>query len=114
MRLVSQNPRMTSREIARLVGISNGSAHYILSALIEKGYLKLGAFKKNPRKRQYSYLLTPKGVKEKSILTHKFIHRKRREFEDLKAEIAALERELGLIDNKEETSFMDKSVRSKN
>ena len=56
----------------------------------------LGNFKKNPRKGQYAYLLTPKGIREKSLLTHSFIERKREEFEALKAEIKALEAEAGL------------------
>jgi len=96
MRLISQNPEMTSRQVANEVGISNGSAYYVLTALVEKGFVKLGNFKNNPRKGQYAYLLTPKGVREKSLLTHSFIERKREEFEDLKAEIQALEDEAGI------------------
>jgi hypothetical protein len=41
-------------------------------------------------------LLTPKGIREKSLLTHSFIERKREEFEVLKVEIRALEVEAGL------------------
>ena len=58
--------------------------------------MKLGNFKKSPRKGQYAYLLTPKGIREKSLLTHSFIERKRQEFAVLKAEIKALEDEAGL------------------
>ena len=98
MRLIAQNPEMSSRQIADAVGISNGSAYYVLTALIEKGFVKLGNFKSNSRKGQYAYLLTPKGIREKSMLTHSFIDRKRQEFEDLRAEIQALEAEAGLGD----------------
>ena len=97
MRMISQNPEMSTRQIADGVGISNGSAYYVLTALVEKGFVKLGNFKKNPRKGQYAYLLTPKGIREKSLLTHSFIARKREEFEVLSAEIKALEEEAGLI-----------------
>ena len=96
MRLISQSPDMTSRQVADEVGISNGSAYYVLIALVEKGFVKLGNFKNNPRKGQYAYLLTPKGIREKSLLTHSFIERKRQEFEDLKTEIQVLEEEAGL------------------
>ena len=96
MRLISENPDMSTRQVADEVGISNGSAYYVLTALVEKGCVKLGNFKKNPRKGQYAYLLTPKGIREKSLLTHSFIERKREEFELLKAEIKALEEEAGL------------------
>ena len=96
MRLISQNPEMTTRQVADEVAISNGSAYYVLTALVEKGFVKLWNFKKNPRKGQYAYLLTPKGIREKSLLTHSFIERKREEFELLKKEIRMLEEEAGV------------------
>ena len=96
MRLISQNPEMSTRQVADEIGISNGSAYYVLTALVEKGFVKLGNFKKSPRKGQYAYLLTPKGIREKSLLTHSFIERKREEFELLKEEIRSLEEEAGL------------------
>ena len=98
MRLIAGNPEMSTRQVADEVGISNGSAYYVLTALVEKGFVKLGNFKNNPRKGQYAYLLTPKGLREKSLLTHRFIERKRQEFVDLRAEIKLLEREAGLLD----------------
>ena len=96
MRLINGNPELSSRQVADRVGISNGSAYYVLTALVEKGFVKLENFKNNPRKGQYAYLLTPKGVREKSLLTHRFIERKRQEYDDLRAEIKLLEREAGL------------------
>ena len=96
MRLISQHPEMSTRQVADEVGISIGSAYCALSALVEKGFVKLGNFKKKSRKGQYAYLLTPKCIREKSLLTHSFIERKREEFEVLKAEIKALEEEAGL------------------
>ena len=96
MRLINGNPELSSRQVADQVGISNGSAYYVLTALVEKGFVKLENFKNNPRKGQYAYLLTPKGVREKSLLTHRFIERRRQEYDDLRAEIELLEREAGL------------------
>ncbi len=98
MRLISERPEMSSRQLADAVGISNGSAYYVLTALVEKGLVKLENFKNNPHKGRYAYLLTPKGIREKSILTHNFIERKRIEHENLKREIEALEQEAGLIE----------------
>ena len=97
MRLISDVPEMSSRQVADAVGISNGSAYYVLTALVEKGLVKLENFKKNSQKGRYAYLLTPKGIREKSILTHNFIERKRKEYENLKKEIEALEEEAGFI-----------------
>ena len=96
MRLIDQLPDTSSRQVADAVGISNGSAYYVLTALVEKGLVKLENFKKNPKKGRYAYLLTPKGIREKSILTHNFIERKRREYRELKNEIEALEEEVGI------------------
>ena len=94
--MLAENPERSTRELASAVGISNGSAYYVVTALIDKGFVKLENFANNPRKSQYAYLLTPRGIREKSLLTHSFIERKREEFEALKAEIKALEEEAGL------------------
>jgi EPS-associated MarR family transcriptional regulator len=110
MRLISQNPEVSTRQVAEDVGISNGSAYYVLTALVEKGLVKLGNFKNNPRKGQYAYLLTPRGIREKSLLTHSFIERKRKEFEALKAEIKALEEEAGLAGEAIPSPRRDKST----
>ena len=96
MRLIAENPEFSTRQIADQVGIANGSAYYIITALIEKGYVKLENFAKSSRKGQYAYLLTPKGIREKSLLTHRFIKIKKREYEFLMSEIKALEEEVGL------------------
>ena len=85
---------MTTREIAQKVGISNGSTYYLLTSLIDKGFIKLSNFKDSSQKIKYSYLLTPKGIREKSLVTSKFLERKKQEYELLKKEIAELERDL--------------------
>ena len=66
--IISNNPQLTSRELAQKVGISNGSAYYLLISLIDKGYIKFGNFKNSAQKTKYSYLLTPKGIREKSFI----------------------------------------------
>ena len=85
---------MTSREIAQKVGISNGSAYYLLTSFIDKGLIKIENFKKSDHKKKYSYLLTPKGIREKSLITSRFLVRKKKEYELLKKEITELERDL--------------------
>jgi EPS-associated MarR family transcriptional regulator len=95
--IISENPQMTSREIAKRIGISNGSAYYLLTSLIDKGFVKLSNFKQNSQKKKYSYLLTPKGIREKSLVTSKFLIRKKREYEMLKEEIDTLEKSIGNV-----------------
>ena len=97
LRLILKDPEMLTRQVADAAENSNGSAYYVPLALVEKGFIKLGNFKNNPRKGQYAYLLTPKGIRERSILTHSFIERKRQEFKDLKVEIQSLEEEVALV-----------------
>ena len=77
LQMISGNPHMTSRELAHKIGISNGSAYYLLRSLIDKGFVKFAKFKKNEQKTKYSYLLTLKGVREKSLITQEFLLRKK-------------------------------------
>jgi len=95
LQLISSNPQLTSRELAQQIGISNGSAFYLLTSLIDKGFVKFANFKKSTEKTKYSYLLTPKGIREKSFITSKFLVRKKQEYELLKKEINDLERDFG-------------------
>ena len=92
---------MTTREIAQKVGISNGSAYYLLTSLIDMGFIKLSNFKDSSQKIKYSYLLTPKGIREKSLVTNRFLVRKKQEFEALREEIDSLEKAVGNVFNSE-------------
>lgn len=96
MRLLAQNPNISTRKLADEVGISNGSAFYLLTALIDKGFVKLENFRNSNEKKKYAYILTPRGVREKSKLTIDFLERKRYEFNYLKNEIKEVEIEIGL------------------
>jgi EPS-associated MarR family transcriptional regulator len=92
--IINENPQMTTREIAQKVGISNGSTYYLLTSLIDMGFIKLSNFKDSSQKIKYSYMLTPKGIREKSLVTRKFLVRKKQEYELLKKEIIKTERDL--------------------
>ncbi len=94
LRLVNENPQISTREIADIVGISNGGAYYCLNALVEKGMIKLGNFSASHHKNRYAYILTPRGISEKATLTRQFLARKQMEFAVLKEEIDAMEMEI--------------------
>ena len=96
LRLLSDNPHMTQRELAEAVGISVGSAHYVLSALVAAGLIKLGNFGAAPDRRRYAYILTPRGVSDQAATAGRFLSRKLAEYEALRAEIAQLSAEFGL------------------
>ena len=81
---------MSQRQLADNLGVSLGAANYCLKALVEKGWVKLENFQKNPNKLGYLYLLTPIGITAKTQLTASFLKRKLMEYEDLKSEIEEL------------------------
>ena len=90
LRHLEENPEMTQRELARAVGLSVGSLHYKLNALVEAGLVKLDNVTDATDKRRFAYRLTPGGMSEKASLTQRFLRRRIKEYEALKAEIADL------------------------
>ncbi len=90
MRLIHANSNLTQRDMARDLGVSLGKANYCLKALIEKGFVKAGNFRRSDNKLAYVYLLTPAGIEEKARVTAAFLRRKIDEFESLRNEIELL------------------------
>jgi EPS-associated MarR family transcriptional regulator len=84
MRILDEKPDVTQREIAQKLGISTSGLNYALSALIDKGWVKVHNFTESRNKLGYAYLLTPKGVAEKASLTGRFLQRKLQEYYDMK------------------------------
>ena len=109
MQLLDEDPNISTRKIAQKVGISNGAAYYCVTALVEKGFVKLKNFTQSQTKANYIYELTPRGIRVKAAMTVQFLERKRDEYNDLKAEIEKLENELGL-DDEEKSGDKKRSV----
>jgi EPS-associated MarR family transcriptional regulator len=94
LRAIELNPHTSQREIAQMLGVSNGKAHYLVNALIEKGLLKIGSFSRNAGKAsKVAYLLTPEGISNRTGLTRSYLARKEAEYEALWAEIKSLRNE---------------------
>lgn len=87
LRKIQNNPDASQRELARELGFSLGKLNYCLSALKAKGLVKVNNFKKNTNKLNYIYILTPKGIIQKTNLTLKFMRLKMREYDELNAEL---------------------------
>ena len=87
LREIQNKPESTQREMAEELGFSLGKINYCLNALKEKGLVKISNFKKNPKKINYIYILTPKGIATKTKLTLNFMKRKMKEYDELKKEI---------------------------
>ena len=99
LRALEANPELSQRQLAAELGVSLGGVNYALKALIERGFVKAENFRKSGRKVAYLYLLTPKGVAEKTSLATAFLGRKLEEYEVLKQEIEALKGEVGSGDS---------------
>ena len=97
LKLLSERPESTQRELAAAMGVSLGKVNYCIKALIEKGLVKTNNFRRNPNKGVYAYLLTPEGVQEKARVTVRFLRRKIAAYDSLQTEIAALRWEVDAL-----------------
>ena len=87
LRKIGKNPNSSQRKLAKELGFSLGKLNYCIKALQKKGLIKIENFKKNPKKINYLYILTPKGISTKSKLTINFMQRKIKEYDQLRSEI---------------------------
>jgi EPS-associated MarR family transcriptional regulator len=93
LKLLEADPHASQRRIADELGISLGRVNFCLQALIQKGLVKANNFRNSSNKRAYLYLLTPKGIEEKAVVTARFLKIKLDEYESLKREVEELQRE---------------------
>jgi EPS-associated MarR family transcriptional regulator len=88
LRSIQKKPNSSQREFAEGLGFSLGKLNYCLKALQEKGLVKIINFQKQPNKVNYiQYVLTPKGIAERTKLTINFMKRKMKEYDELKNEL---------------------------
>ncbi len=87
LRKIEKKPEFSQRMLAEELGFSLGKLNYCLKALKAKGLIKISNFRKNPNKLNYAYILTPKGISQKTKLTLNFMEQKMKEYDELKKEI---------------------------
>ena len=87
LRIIKNNPNLSQRELASTLDFSLGKLNYCLKALKEKGLVKMKNFSSNSNKIGYAYILTPKGIREKTKLTINFMKKKMKEYDELKKEL---------------------------
>jgi ribosomal protein S25 len=66
---VAADSSITQRSIAAKLGVALGLANLCLKRLVRKGYIKCV----NIRSNRLLYLITPKGISEKTRLTYEFM-----------------------------------------
>jgi len=87
LRKIQRKPKSSQRELAKDLGFSLGKLNYCIKALKSKGMIKINNFKKNPKKINYIYVLTPKGINEKTQQTLNFMKIKMKEYDELRKEV---------------------------
>lgn len=90
LRMLHEQPELSQRNIAKELGVSLGGINYCFKALVDKGWIKLENFSASKHKLGYIYVLTPSGLKSKSLLTMDFLKKKLLEYEQLSNEINVL------------------------
>ena len=90
LKSLEQDANLTQRQLSKELEISLGKVNYCLQSLIQKGFVKIDNFKNSKHKIQYSYLLTPTGIEEKTKLTIEFLKTKTKESEELKKKVKKL------------------------
>ena len=87
MHIIEKDGKASQRLISQNTGFSIGKVNYCLKALIDIGFIKINNFNNSNKKLNYTYILTPKGIKEKTAITKKFIIQKKQEYDKLKSYI---------------------------
>ena len=88
LRKINKKPNSSQREIAEELGFSLGKLNYCLKSLQKKGLIKLQNFQKKKNKISYlRYVITPKGLAERTRLTINFMDRKMKEYDELKKKL---------------------------
>jgi len=83
MHIIENDGSASQRQIAKDSGLSIGKVNYCLKALIDIGFIKMRNFSNSNKKLNYAYVLTPKGIKEKTTITKQFIIKKKQEYDKL-------------------------------
>jgi len=94
LKILSQEPILSQRDMADRIGVSLGKINYCLSELAKRGLIKIIRFKSAKNKIPYTYVLTPHGLQEKARLTLRFLKHKLTEYEEIKRQIRQLAREV--------------------
>ena len=88
LRKIRNSPNSSQREMAEELGFSLGKLNYCIKSLQEKGLIKIKNFQQQKNKVKYAaYILTPKGIAERTKLTINFMKRKMKEYDELKKEL---------------------------
>ena len=84
---INKEKKISQRLLSKKLGISLGKINYCLKELKKKGIVKIRNFNQSKKKIKYLYVLTPKGLQQKTKITIKFMKQKMQEYESLKKDL---------------------------
>ena len=87
MHIIEKDSTASQRLISQNSGFSIGKVNYCVKALIDIGFIKIHNFSNSNKKLNYAYILTSKGILEKTAITKQFIIKKKQEYDKLKSYI---------------------------
>jgi EPS-associated MarR family transcriptional regulator len=96
--ILKDDPSLTQREMMRQTGVSLGKVNYCVSALVEKGQIRVERFKNDFNKTAYLYHITPTGIKAFTNLSLRFLKIKLKEYDRIKAQIESLYQQVHNMD----------------
>ncbi|HBH04881.1 MAG: hypothetical protein A2X36_05120 [Elusimicrobia bacterium GWA2_69_24] len=74
--VIGEADSLTQRALAQRLGVAVGLTNLYLKRLARKGFIKIVEFPRKPRpRRRLRYLLTPRGLAEKTRLTYQYMDR---------------------------------------
>jgi EPS-associated MarR family transcriptional regulator len=97
LKAIERNPAATQRTLAESLDVSLGKINYVLAGLVNKGIIKAQKLKNDPQNIRWSYLLTPRGIREKIKITRNYLDKRLKEFDDIQHEISELKEEVSRI-----------------
>lgn len=83
---LERDPKQTQRDLAKELNISLGLVNAFTRRLVQKGYFKISTIPKN----RIKYILTPKGMYEKTRLTYQYLLYSLQFYKETRAKIKSI------------------------
>jgi|TARA_B110000438_G_C15621664_1_gene566836 EPS-associated MarR family transcriptional regulator len=87
LRKIDKSKKSTQRSLSNQLGFSLGKLNYCLKKLKEHGLIRMKRFNDSENKLNYMYVLTPRGMRERTKLTVNYMKQKMKEYDELKKEL---------------------------
>ena len=87
LRKIKNQTDLNQRKLSNELGVSLGKINYCLKELRTRGLVKIENFKIHNNKFSYIYIITPKGIKQKTKAIINFMKIKSKEYEELKNDL---------------------------